>query len=145
MSDLVARIRAAIDETERVAREAWQGDGWRHEPPFEGSVMDDEVWTGRQAPGHTPIPVAKAWNAATAKHIALNDPARILAMAAAHRKILHLHDRDHECAVFSDGNPHRAPLSEGEVDAYRYVLQTEPCSTVLLLAAAYGITAEERP
>jgi hypothetical protein len=80
--DLVTWLRAQLDDDERVARASWKGNGWRHEN------QPDEVWTGKQQPGHTPIPIAKAWNESTAEHIARHDPARVLAEVAAKRAII---------------------------------------------------------
>lgn len=82
MDELIAFLNARLDEDEAAAKAAWRGDGWRHEN------MPDEVWTGRSAPGHTPIPIAKAWDQPTAEHIARHDPARVLADVAAKRAVI---------------------------------------------------------
>jgi hypothetical protein len=56
-------------------------------------------------------------------------PARVLAECEAKRRIIELHDRPHECSTY-DHN--------GDIDNCTWVLQSEDCSTVRLLALPYA-------
>lgn len=77
MDDLIARLRAALDETERIALAAVR---------FDYGVAS---W----ADDGDPVNI----------HIALHDPERELRMVAAHRNILDLHQGNHTCAAWGDG------------------------------------------
>lgn len=104
MADLIARLREAIDKTEQIARAA---------VGFDYGVKD---W----ADDGDPVNV----------HIARHDPASVLRMVAAHRKILELH----ACA------PYRYQW-EAERGICRECEDVEwPCPTVLALAEAYDLT-----
>jgi hypothetical protein len=70
-----------------------------------------------------------------ARHIVRHDPAAVLRRIAADRKILDLHIGDHECSIFDGPNP-------GDIDHYAFVLESEACDTVRLLAEGYGWTEE---
>lgn len=82
MSDLIAAIRAAIDETEQIAVQA-------------ALVFDSEHWTSSALNGREPIYskagtfVAEASNFIR-PHIARHDPAAVLRRCDADRKILDL-------------------------------------------------------
>ena len=93
MNALLQLMEEAIAADERAAQAAWHGNGWRHEGE------PDEVWTGRDAPGHTRIPICKAWNAETAEHIARSSPVRARRRAAGYRQLLAMHGRPHQCTT----------------------------------------------
>lgn len=120
MTDLVERIRAALDAEEARLR-ALPPFPWKLDPDDDEAVLaaDD-------------IQVAEAFALSSnqtrlvAAHIALHDPERELRMVAAHRKILDLH-HDVEHPEYPDccaecGN-------------------TYPCATVLTLANALQVEA----
>jgi hypothetical protein len=67
VTDLVERIRAALNETERVAR-AVTAEGWHED------IAKPEGWN--------------EYDEAVREHIVAHDPERELRMVAAHRKIL---------------------------------------------------------
>lgn len=125
-TDLIAALRAALDERETTAQAAKRGSNgmWRPDDspyPEWGRIVDDasEVVTYDEG----------APSEAQARHIAAHDPAFALADIAAKRKILDLHQQREPgwcetCDVPGDakGNEHG-------------------CPTVLALAEAYGIRA----
>jgi hypothetical protein len=118
--ELTDRIRAALDETERVAREAWQ-ENWRWYAE-DKTVMthgQDGEWEGYRTVG----------TRADAEHIALHDPERVLRMVAAHRKIL-------DAWVAADAEAQKDPY-EKSVTGYWEGLDT----AVAALAEAYGVEA----
>lgn len=114
MSDLIARLRTAIGEDERLALPVSHGGNWNV------TITGDPGW-GIEG------------DRRMVAHIARHDPARVLAMVAAHREILELHDGSHECSVF-DHN--------GDVDSCAWVPKGGVCSTLRALAKGYGIEAE---
>lgn len=92
-------LRKQIDVEAEAARVAWHGDGWRAGMfTLEERGLPTEVWTGRNAPGHTPIPVARAWDAATADHIGRHDPATVLRRVESDRRILAIFDMTRDSA-----------------------------------------------
>lgn len=127
MSDLVAFLRARLDEDERIARAVRDGTPWRYNPakywrgPVPGSG-EEAVFTGPAGAGATCIcgtgdadhPEAMA----RAEHIARHDPVRVLADVAAKRAILEIHGQAHRC-------PDHLAHDVG------------PCRTLLLLAQPY--------
>jgi Family of unknown function (DUF6221) len=128
--DLVTWLRAQLDEDERVARASWQGNGWRHEN------QPSEVWTGKFAPGHTCIPIAKAWDEPTAEHIARHDPARALLEVEARRRIIAAHPLANEPGV----PPHceTCRYVRDEDDPEPFPEAGYPCPTVRLLALPHA-------
>lgn len=147
MTDLIAKLRAALDEDERVAQGAAALCGC-HGPKDEWSFADDDH-CGRieiADDPHSPIrrQLTRRWNRSyedmrMAHHIARHDPARVLRQVAAMRKILELHEGSHECSVY--GDTFESPRTDGEIDTCRWV-SDEPCSTTLLLAEACGIEVQ---
>lgn len=128
MTDLLANLKAAIDEDERIARAAapapWcvndTSDLHLLHDANDGELAETACWLGERY-------------RATYDHFARHDPARVLRQVEAHRKILELH-------------PHaRLPTDPPE-----YVCETcEPleatrtaCGTVMALAEVYGIGGE---
>lgn len=99
MDDLIARIRAAIDEDERVALAAnpspwrWRIEGADHLD--QNTVFGDGSPRGFDKLRHV-CSVDYAWEReANAAHIIRHDPARVLRQVAAHRKILAEHSDPH--------------------------------------------------
>ena len=157
LNDLIERLKAAINDDERVALGAKNHTGrwsWSHgfgemcndsTCPF-GSLLDeaepDEDVQGTVLMQVHGYDIKEPWEGA--EHIARHDPARTLAMVAAHRKILELHRIEVEALV-----PGFPPTPEyacvvcdrHEQDGGLIYGQELGCPTVLALAAAYGITA----
>lgn len=117
MSDLIAWLRAQLDEDERVAQavedrsEPWPGQ-WQNDDGYALRTRNGWVLAHNQGKPYAPGLV---------DHIARHDPARALAEVDAKRKILDLHK-----PVAITGNVCCA-------DANRY-----PCHTVRLLAQPYA-------
>lgn len=70
-----------------------------------------------------------------ARHIVRHDPAAVLRRVDRDRKILDLHTGDHECSIY-DGR------DQGDIDHYAFIMESETCDTVRLLAEGYGWTEE---
>ena len=82
MADLIERLKAALDEDERVAMAA-ESQAWHaREPDSLGLRVVSVSFDTDQ--------VTASILSGNANHIARHDPARTLAMVAAHRKILEL-------------------------------------------------------
>jgi hypothetical protein len=92
MDDLIAFVRASLGELERAAQAATTGP-WRYDPTKWNAIDHEEsVFTGPDGPhattvastgpGDDPQSMADAW------HIALHDPAAVLASVKADRAIL---------------------------------------------------------
>jgi hypothetical protein len=123
LPDLVAFVRACLDDDERVARD-----------------VDPQGWTEAIEAGH--------WNELDPTeyaHIARHDPARVLSEVAAKRALLELHDGEHYCPELKTGVypydwPSAAPWgSAGE--AWRHASSERfegPCPTLRLLAQPFA-------
>lgn len=144
MTTLVERLRAALDETERVAREAG-GTAW-----VKSSTYPDQAGVEEAATGEVVV-YDEGWpTTAQAEHIALHDPERELRMVAAHRKILDLHAPS-EYRIRRSGGitqvvlqcDHCASLchSGSGLSCDEPCDAVYPCETVTLLAEAYGVEA----
>lgn len=112
--ELIARIRAEIDEDERIAREA-------STPPW-GEIQ----------------PLSEQDN----DHVERHDPARVLRQATAHRKVLELHSAyDEAYPEWADADiPNRRCIGcgfDGQEDAV--VDDVNNCPTLLALAEALGV------
>lgn len=83
MSDLVTFLRARLDEDEDRAKRA--AFGWGAEWRADRDDQDDEWWAVH-ADGKTNM--VSSEDGDVAQHIALHDPARVLADVAAKREIL---------------------------------------------------------
>jgi hypothetical protein len=149
--ELIERIKAAIDEDERVANAAtpgrWVVGGWRgasrsnvHAPDYRPKgfsngqhVAETIVAEGGMGPWAADLR-GSGFPHANAEHVARHDPARVLRQVAAHRKILEEHDIEcpgenyQYCRVCHDYQRHDA--------------QSAPCVTLLALAEVYGIEAQ---
>lgn len=115
MGDVVETINARLDEWEAAAKAAtpgpWQwwnlegaDQGWSGQGPDLETVERGPVYSdGSQGAAHT---VVSAWGhdawgitveETDAAHIALNDPAAVLAMVAGLRAVVALHTGDRDC------------------------------------------------
>jgi hypothetical protein len=107
------KLRAAMDETERVARAA--GATWTMEGERDELLLDFG--------GHTTSDIGfyedDALRPAEARHIALHDPERELRTIAAHRKILALWD-DNERELEANSAEFSRPARPMEDDAQRF-------------------------
>lgn len=132
MSDLIERLRAAIDEDERLANLM---------PPWPWTVNADEVLATDGDLVCEPFALSNNQLRNMAAYIVRHDPARVLRMVAAHRKILDGHPPfpvrqngngrvfAYECATCHEkGTWENEPLR-----------QDWPCPTLLALAEAYGL------
>lgn len=130
MTDLTTRLRAQLDEDQRVALAAG-GVAWTSEnDPYDGGSVE----VANPAPGEFGIIVYAEGRPSSeqANHIAAWDPARVLAEVQAKRDILDLHQGAHQCTI-SD------PLGDDTGrDRFAYVLENEDCTTVHLIAQLYA-------
>jgi hypothetical protein len=165
VTTLADRIRAALDETERVARAAtpgpWRWGDWS--ATF--GTLEQDPYVLERAPGLGPFPALRHRDndaeqvlytepgvdhdeAANRTHIALHDPERELRMVAAHRKILDLHEPSEyrirrggvtevvmQCDHCASLCHSGSGLSCDSPDA------PYPCETVQIVAEAYGVEA----
>lgn len=102
--ELVAFLRARLGEDERVAREATAGP-WRHNPDKHWrkpgtSWFEEAVFAGPAGSDATCVAGTgesdDSQSTADARHIALWDPARVLAEVAAKRRILDELDKERD-------------------------------------------------
>lgn len=129
-----AFVRAQLDEDEQAAQAAASergGGEWTAALDPEDMTSVTGRYEAGDPAGWRALPViVDPDEHATSVHIARQDPARVLRRISADRRTLKLHDRAHECSVY-DEHTH-------EVDGYRFILDGETCTTVWLLAEAYG-------
>jgi len=115
MTDLIAKIGAALDEDERVATEA-----------LLLAVDNRGEWTyaERRVTGGPGLLIVGHIQAHRGRHIARHDPARVLRQVAAMRKILDWLTQEHHC----DGIDHMLnPADPDDVrDALAEALGIEP-------------------
>ena len=124
MDDLVAFLRARLDEDEADASESVRGPWQARERSGGGWIV-----TGRTDPHLVATFDDYGFDRRTPYHIARHDPARVLAEVTAKRQIVQLHEGGgHECAVFD---------RHGAIDYCYYVLEGDACSTLRLLAMSY--------
>lgn len=108
--DLIVWGQTQLNDDERVAHEA----GVSGPQGSEMFVIDDDH-----------------------RHDTVATPAaQVLRRVAAMRRVLDLHDRDHECSVFDD---------HGEVDNCAWILKGDACSTVRLMFDEYAGRPGYRP
>jgi hypothetical protein len=139
--DLITWLRAQLDDDERVATDR--------------ARLAGDVWTAVEvAPGRWEVvgaggrgTVAQGLPQWEAEHIARHDPARVLRRVAADRRILDLHEGDHECSTIRRGVDYEGVPYE-EIDNCTWVLDGD-CSTVRLMALPHaarpGYREEWRP
>lgn len=129
MADLINKLTAALDETERIALAAIEGG--RCDYP---DLHDHANWhapsRGDVASCGTILVFADYPDERVVDHIVHNDPAHVLRQVAAHRKILELHSGSHECTSAEDN----CVWIDGISGAI--------CETVKIAAEAYGIEVE---
>jgi hypothetical protein len=145
LPDLVAFVRACLDEDERVAR-ATLSVGTRANMQLgkpaprwirDGSRIRDD------APGPAILRVGHTW-AREADHIARHDPARVLAEVAAKRAILELHaitvTKVATAPFDPDTGERREPEYEVECAVCGWVSDdpTSGCETIRLLAQSFA-------
>jgi hypothetical protein len=76
----------------------------------------------------------------TIRKVKVYNPDEVLSLVAAHRRIAELHTGSHECACYSKRD---GVMDYDEIDNCVWVAEyNEPCSTLELLAQAYGWTEE---
>lgn len=127
MSDLIAKLRAQLDDDERAALYATQDNG---------TGIWDEVVSGtlrlngvEGLDGLIPIGDQRL-----TRHMERHDPARVLRQVAAMRKILDLH----EPFVADENEPD--PICQTCIEgSHLYDVNAYPCPTVLAVAEAYGL------
>lgn len=108
-------LTARYDEREAVARRAYSQGEWRSGSTYGMFVsVEARSWTV----------VSGEWERSDADHIALNDPAYVLADIAAKREIVELHSGDE-------------PLCGWSQDARTSHDEEPPCDTLRLLALPY--------
>jgi hypothetical protein len=115
--DLVAFLRARLDEDEQVAQATTAGPWW-HEPRKQwlapGAFERYDLAQGEEFVGYGQSPLSGCIAAtgpaddqqsmADARHIARHDPARVLAEVAAKRDVIRLAERAHDYhATFLSG------------------------------------------
>lgn len=122
MDDLVAFLRARLDEDEAAARAASAGP-WVQQVGYISGGPDGRVHVAQQA---------QAWNA---DHIARHDPARVLAEIDAKRRIVDLHAPARPRAL-----PHREPgcLTCTTAQVWDTAAGEATCETLRLLALPYA-------
>ncbi|WP_326565092.1 DUF6221 family protein [Amycolatopsis rhabdoformis] len=117
MDDLIAFLRARLDEDERIAKTAdpgpWHADG--------GGIHK----------GHTTDEVVD-YAGDNAEHIARHDPARVLAEVAAKRLIIELHQPDHKQRDCGTCMSRKIGYQEDWIE------EEWPCKTLCLLALPYA-------
>lgn len=142
MSDLVSRLLAAIEETERDAlaipaeKRVWWGQ------PANAAVIADDGWL-----------VVRPVSGYSAMHVARNDPAAVLRRCAADRRRLELHAPEETyCRAEDDedGKPVKILYCprcwKGQSCDCCAPARTRghwPCEEVRLLCDTYGISVEE--
>ncbi|MFJ2202455.1 DUF6221 family protein [Streptomyces violaceusniger] len=126
---MLAWLNNAIRDRERAARltESEGGQNWREDPFVYGVRDQTNVMVAR----------SREERAASITHIALNDPETVLRRCAADRKILELHGgRGHWCVVID---------TDGDVDEFAKLYDSDVCTTVRLLAEGYGWPMQTTP
>lgn len=145
MADLLERLKEALDETERIAREAsgpkgiwpsWETSkfyGYETPHVLIGIGSDRQPLSGGQ---FTYTPVEKRF----ADHIVRNDPARVLRQVAAHRKLIDV-ILTYEAKIDSEwGCCHSAEdIGRGKCPDTK----PEDIPGLLALAEIYDVTVEE--
>lgn len=140
--NLVAFIRARLDEDEYIARRAANyDDGAGHDvqgPKGTWVCLDESEWFGTSYRGGTIGPRIGYANAPElGAHIVAHDPARVLAEVEAKRRIIELHSvsEGHECSTRD---------RHGDIDHCTWVMDSEACTTLRLLALQYAAHPDYR-
>lgn len=136
MTDLVERLKAAIDEDERIARAAL------HRPAGGSQGVGEWTIAGHELRDENDTLIIKHTWPREADHIARHDPARVLRQCEAHRAILE-DAIAHEAVVDGEfGCCHTADQIAAGLCEERSV-DSNP--TMQALAAIYGIETEPTP
>lgn len=141
MSDLIAYLKARLDEEEALARAATQGTwrlsaGFSTNPSIDAGEYDTVIGCGpvecmRYCYGGTStVDMAEA----DATHIAYWDPARVLADIAVRREILEWHEEHEGWCLGCELNCKCDQFENCSCDIWR----TFPCPTVLAFAHPYA-------
>lgn len=129
--DLVTFLHARLNEDEQTAQRG-----------FSGQADPENGWGAHRPEGqrHTTITphVGIIHEAVQADHVIRWNPARVLAEVEAKRQMIRLHacTEGHECSTL-DRN--------GEVDHCAWVMDSEACTTLRLLALPYAGHPDYRP
>lgn len=137
MSDLVAFLRACLDDDERLAMAAGERDGydWTH-----ARRDDDDHFSGGVHAGRGEVVSNSETSPHQGEHIARWDPARVLAEVEAKRRILDLHGFTDD--GWNEGDEQRCTecgwvrLEAGW--GQRGSQRAWPCTTLRLLASPYA-------
>lgn len=102
---IVADLRAALDAAERAAKAATPGPWKVDDPSYPEEVVTADHSVAVLAGGRWGGEARVFESTADALFIALNDPARVLALVAAHRELLDdlLAEQHSACAMTPDG------------------------------------------
>ncbi|MGP4085473.1 DUF6221 family protein [Streptomyces sp. KR55] len=143
-ADLVAFVRARLDEDERIAHAAsWadEANAWHAEPSPFGARDNGQRWFIEDAMDDgvvTHVDPAASDDEGVARHIARHDPARVLAEIDAKRRILAEHQPDR----FGDCTTCAGPEDfDDDADGHRTWSRSAkpfPCPTLRLLALPYA-------
>src|ERR671914_158660 len=111
MNDLVAFLRARLDEDEQAARAAAAGNPGSVATHWSAEQVDYCSSSGMLGKAWAVVPervkgTAIAISPAEVRprfvtHIARHDPARVLAEVEAKRRMIELHARSHECSSYN--------------------------------------------
>jgi hypothetical protein len=152
VSDLVAFLSARLDEDEQAAKAATNETGrwtWDHglgeqcndpECPY-GSLLDQasesDTYAGTVLMDAHGYDVKAPWQGAD--HIARHDPARVLREVEAKRRIIHAHDRPHECLALTGSGEHSVVDGQPwELWEPTHTADHGPCLVLRLLALPYA-------
>lgn len=129
MTELIDKIRAAIDEDERLALAVTWPMWTAVHKPVEHQIR------GTENPERNSYYIGATSQPAPVDHMARHDPARVLAMVAAHREILEEHKPSTRRAGWDRDETICGTCSyDSGTDDYAF-----PCPTMRALAKGYGI------
>jgi hypothetical protein len=142
--DLVAFLRARLDEDEQAARAVHVPPDWHQGPGDDPEWASDEMVLWWPPEFHTPYEQDKHWRGLTvntpelAAYLARHDPARVLAEVDAKRRLLKMHTTRRR--TFTPGKP----IVEGVTCPICYRADGA-CSTLRVLALPYAQHPDYRP
>lgn len=135
VDDLVVRLLAAIEETERLAQAAAKDTehGWSAGDEY----LSDYVTTVEYGSAVVVGPYSGYMSWELRRYIARHDPASVLRRCAADRKLIELHTPKR---IKGDDFP-QCPVCIEEKRGYpeEWCDEYHPCRTLLALAVGYGI------
>lgn len=134
MSDLVTKLLAAIEDVERIAREATPGP-WRVDNATYPEGIHNDYGDCPVAGGRWGDEASVFDQPSDAHHIALHDPASVLLMCSAHREIVEIHEHQ------KFDHPGKGDHSIGCIVCHSTYADFGGgiCDTIRALARAYGI------